>query len=589
MQPTQAAQALLYLKITSLRGQIRSRLKRLRQPKYLLGAVVAIGYLYLLFMRRGQYRAYSPMAEALTDDMLRIATVLGAFLLLVIVALSWVLPRSRAALAFSEAEIAFLFPGPLSRRTLIHYKLLSSQVALAFTALVLSLLSNRWSFLGGNALTHAIGWWIILATLNLHFTGSQFTITRLLDRGVAPWQRYLSALGVVMLVIMAVVYWGPAGMRLPSMEEAFNVRTFNNYLDATLSSGLLPWLLGVTELVIAPFLAEDATQFLLSLGPALLMLVLHYMWVLHSEVSFEEGSIAKARKRAAMLEALRSGNIHTGIRGIPLKAQRERFRLRPAGRPEVAILWKNLLLYPAYMRQRTAIVIALVIFAGCTFLVTSPQYLDWLALIEVLALVGAITLLLVGPLAARQDLRLDMLNVDILKTYPLRGSQIVLGEILAPLVVLSVLLWLLLLTLGLSWTPGGIAIPLQTRLGVALMFGLVAVPYFAIQLLVMNAMTLLFAAWVQSFSSRHEFGLDVLGQRILFVAAMLIATVIALLPAIIVAMVLFPIAQWLGGIVTAMLIAGLAVFAVLSVEAWLLVRWLGTRFERFDLSSELRV
>src|SRR6185295_13973761 len=83
----------------------------------------------------------------------------GALVLLVLALLAWCLPRERAALVFSEAEVAFLFPAPISRRGLIHFKLLRSQTAILFTTLILTLVTRRF---GGRSWTHAAGWWLIL-------------------------------------------------------------------------------------------------------------------------------------------------------------------------------------------------------------------------------------------------------------------------------------------------------------------------------------------------------------------------------------------------------------------------------------------
>ena len=43
--------ALLYLRLKSLETQVRSRTGRLRQPKYLVGAVATAAYLYYFFFR----------------------------------------------------------------------------------------------------------------------------------------------------------------------------------------------------------------------------------------------------------------------------------------------------------------------------------------------------------------------------------------------------------------------------------------------------------------------------------------------------------------------------------------------------------
>src|ERR1700690_667846 len=129
--------ALLYLQYHSIKNRTVMRIKRLKQPKYLMGAVVGGLYFYWYFFRtflvapsRGQHFALlaSPDNRALFES-------LGALVLLIPLLLAWILPNQLAALTFTEAEVAFLFPAPISRRTLIHFKLLRSQIAILFTTL----------------------------------------------------------------------------------------------------------------------------------------------------------------------------------------------------------------------------------------------------------------------------------------------------------------------------------------------------------------------------------------------------------------------------------------------------------------------
>ena len=44
--------ALLYLRLVSLRNLVVQRILRLRQPKYLVGTVVAVAYFYFILMHR---------------------------------------------------------------------------------------------------------------------------------------------------------------------------------------------------------------------------------------------------------------------------------------------------------------------------------------------------------------------------------------------------------------------------------------------------------------------------------------------------------------------------------------------------------
>jgi hypothetical protein len=399
--------------------------------------------------------------------------------------------------------------------------------------------------------------------------------------------RRLIVLGLMALVMAASAIWFRSNARAPEPEDLSSIEAMTYYLSTLLASGPLSWLLAVPRLVIAPFLAPDARAFAFTLGPALLVLAAHYAWVLRSEVAFEEASVAKAEKRAARLMAIRQGNWRANAE--TRKGQREPFRLTAAGRPEFAFLWKNLLSTHSFFTQRAALIAAAVIAAGCTWLAAYPMYRGAQTAVAGIAMMTAGFMLLLGPQMARQDLRSDLLNADILKTYPLRGWQIVLGELLAPLAIISVLLWLALLAAALSVPADGVEwLTLRVRAGIAVGLALLALPFCALQLLVQNAIAVLFPAWAQSVSNRGEHGLDVMGQRIIFLIGQALVAAIALLPAALGAFLLFFTTRWIAGTPAAAILALIAVLAILGAEVWLGVRWLGGRFERFDLSSELR-
>src|SRR5436309_10804714 len=118
--------ALLYLQYHTLKNRSVMRLKRLKQPKYLLGGIVGGLYFYFYFFRYffGVPGKRAGLASAAAPADLALYESLGALLLLALVLLAWLVPNKRAALAFTEAEVAFLFPAPISRRGLIHFKLL---------------------------------------------------------------------------------------------------------------------------------------------------------------------------------------------------------------------------------------------------------------------------------------------------------------------------------------------------------------------------------------------------------------------------------------------------------------------------------
>jgi hypothetical protein len=475
----------------------------------------------------------------------------------------------------------------VSRRTLIHFRWINTQLRILFTSLLLALVSAGWSFVPGNAGMRVVGFWLLLSTLDLHAVGSSFALTRLVDRGVTTLRRRLLTFGLATTAVAVALVGSWRALRPPAPGSLIDASAVADYVGSLLATEPLAWLLAPATWVIQPLLAHDLRSFLAALGPALIVYAAHYVWVLRSEASFEEASIAKAQKRGARLAAIRSGNFRIG--GGERKAQRAPFKLAGAGRPELAFLWKNLLASASYLqRPRAALIAAAVIFLGSTWLAR----LDLAPLafvITVLAAIGAGYTLVFGPMVARQDLRHDLPNADILKTYPLPGWQIVLGEILAPIAIVTVLIWLQVFTAVLNFhpPPGEVAVfTLGMRVAAGIGICLLTPFVCAILVLVMNAAVLLFPAWAPLGGARA--GIDVMGQRIFFAAGLFLAMAAALLPAALVAAAVFFLTLWMIGPVVA---AGLAVVAVLTVlgsEIAVAVFFLGKRFESFDLSAELK-
>lgn len=595
--------ALLYLRLTSFKNWVLARVRRLRQPKYLVGAVVGCAYFYFFFFRHfGESPAHKVRHAATTEalraidaanatlpvEWLPATTALGALALLVFSTFMWVIPAQRAALGFTEAEIAFLFPAPISRRALVHFRLLSAQFRSLVGAGVMMLFSNRWTIIGGNAATHAIGWWFIFSTLNLHFSGANFTLTRLADLGLGAWRRRVLVLAGIAVVFAATILRLPADTPLPALGSTVDLQPAADWLIRLTAIAPLSWLLLPFKLVLGPFLAVDATHFLHAIAPALAIVTLHYLWVVRTAVAFEDASVDYAQKRGARLAAWRSGQRHIGT--TPTKGRPGPFHLASTGYPELAFLWKNLLSTWQYFTVRTLLVCAAVIIAGCIWLNSQALWRGFLPSIGVIALIFGAYTLVVGPQFARQDLRSDLVHADILKTYPLAGWQIILGELLTPIAILTGVLWLVLLVIAFSVHPHDDSLMWLTpplRLTCALSLAAIAPALVTLQLLVPNAAALLFPGWFQTSRMRGG-GPEVIGQRMIFFFAQLLTMQLALLPALGMGALLIFILQWLIGPVAAVSIAALVVLVVLLGEVWCGLWWLGERFEKLDLSTELK-
>jgi hypothetical protein len=192
--------------------------------------------------------------------------------------------------------------------------------------------------------------------------------------------------------------------------------------------------------------------------------------------------------------------------------------------------------------------------------------------------------LLLGPQLLRLDFRHDLPLADLLKTFPLRGWQIALGEILAPVVVLAAFQWLLLVfgAALVFYLPGRqAALLLAVALGAAVLLPVLDV----LLLLIPNAAVLLFPSWIQTGKDSPR-GIEAIGQRLIFALGQLLVLALALLPAAIAFVGVFFLLKLALGYAAAVPFAALVAAIILAVEAGFGVMLLGRLFERFDVSEE---
>jgi ABC-2 type transport system permease protein len=202
------------------------------------------------------------------------------------------------------------------------------------------------------------------------------------------------------------------------------------------------------------------------------------------------------------------------------------------------------------------------------------------------AMLFGIQIFILGPMFARQDLRNDLENADVIKTWPLEGWQIVLGELLAPVLILTVIMWLCLLELflGIAFLPRKADwITPEFRFLAGSSLALVLPFLIAFQLFMANATVVLFPAWAKNSGLQYQ-GLEVAGQRLLFFAAQLVALLAVLLPALLFGLLVFIPAQWFLD-TYAMLPAAIVAAVVLAGELAWGINWLGERFDAYDLTA----
>ncbi len=517
------------------------------------------------------------MAGGLADP--RWLELVGALGLLGVVAWGWIFGVERRVLAFSPAEVTFLFSGPVSRRGLIQFKLLRTQLLILFNALLWTLILSRERF-GVSPWLRVISIWVLLTTVSFHRLGASFVRTSLSEHGRLGVRHRVVSLVVLGIMLIALT-WSIAEA-LPRLAGA-EARTLTGFLSVLGEAAAQPIPTALTypfRVMIRPLTAHNASEWLHALWPALALLVLHYVWVVRSDTAFEEAAAAVSLQQAQALSERRAG------RAAPLAPGRITptwFRLAPRGWPAGAILWKNLVAITRTQRVRNVAVVLGIGGVVVSALSFEPEgslagIAGWFAIIWA----GAMTV--IGPQWVRNDLRGDLLKLDLLRTYPVRGWSVVIAEVGASALVLTVIQLTLFVIGYLAFLGNRSMTMLLEERTLALLAAFVFLPGInLLGMIIQNGAALLYPAWVHLGSGRPA-GVEALGQNMLMMVVF-----VALLGATL----LLPVAVGGGAYLLlhgaingwAALPATGLVLAIIAFEAALLVEWLGRVFERTDPAS----
>jgi ABC-2 type transport system permease protein len=536
----------VFLTYRSMKNRFARRLARLREPRYLLPFVVSLLWFGSAIFRpfsRGGGRMLMFTTSMLPPDFIPAVTLLGGVVIFAWVAVLWIVPSKTAELVFSPAEIHFLFTAPLTRQQVLQYKLARAQIGILLGAFVSALIFGARLFtLGGWA--RVVAFWLFFAIGYLHGIGASFVRTDLMASGLSGVRRRLVTIGVVLAVVAAAVIgaresWSAianaaAALMGPGSHPTKANLALLTHALATAGSTGLPGIILWPFLVLPRLLFAQTTQeFLRMGGVGIVILAVHYWWVLRTDASFEEASVElsqrMADKKAARRDAARTGGILTK------KAKQFPWRLKPMGRPEVALVWKNLVNLTRVTPVRALIGIGGILFATMTWTIQHARaHANLWYIAAIIAGATAAFTCVVGPLFVRNDLREDLFRIDVLRTFPLAGRAILLAEILGSWVVLAGIQWLTMLFAGFAFfmsgaaTLGDVAAPWVLWGLASAVIVLPAVTLVAIAL--QNALVVLFPAWVQLGNSRAR-GFEASGQRILTLFGTTITMTLAALPA----------------------------------------------------------
>ena len=576
---TGPASALRYLWVRSASNRLKSQLKRVRNPRYALAMLVGLLYMYWILIynpRASSESGVNPFADLLSSNF---ALPLASALLLFALARWWLFKGDKSALAFSPAEVQFLFSAPISRRGLVHAKLLRSQVAILINIVIWTVL------LRGNAAS-AHGWqrgialWLVFSTLALHRLGAAIVRANALEHERAGQRRSLVPAVVFVLMLSAVAFGVISQWPAISAATQLGTKAVLNAVVNSLSQPLPSFALWPVRALLRPVFAQNVATWLQVLPFSALVFALHYLWVLRLDASFEEAALEATQTRAELVRNVRTAG---GVRKRNTKGKISRVpALSATGRPEIAITWKNIaaaMRGTAWRLQTILFTVMLAVFAVFTSLQSEKLAEVFLGLC---AAWGAM-LVLIGPAGMRFDLRQDLPRLAILKAYPISGAKIVAAEIAGVTILHSISIWILMVVpitlfvvnpslfddkLQLPFILGGIALAIPAIN--ALMFTL------------HNGAALLFPSWVRLGTERR--GFETMGQGLLTMLATSLAAAVALVFPVGLAVLIL----WLGSTAfgpASILVAAIFGAGLLFAELWPVIFWLGSVFEKTEVTD----
>ena len=219
-----AAGALIFFAARSLRNAATRRLRRLAEPRYLIGFAIGLAYVgFVLFSPRGAPRRGAAVPAGL--EFTGAAQLFAAAALLVAAALVWIFRGREASLTLTEGEAQFLFSAPLTRRAVVHFALLRSQLRVLWGALVALLFSRPGS--AGGFLRAVIGGWLLFSVVNLHLLGVGFTKAAWEERPAARRRGMKLLAGLLALAAIALVVTAGTAALLRAAEAVPSRRGFS--------------------------------------------------------------------------------------------------------------------------------------------------------------------------------------------------------------------------------------------------------------------------------------------------------------------------------------------------------------------------
>ena len=345
--------------------------------------------------------------------------------------LSVVLSSDERALAFSPAEIDFLFPAPFQRRTLLAYRIVVSLGVACVSAAFMTLVVGRH---GGSLLASFVS--LFLATELIYLITLIVGLFSSVIDETTSGRRHVSLIVGTALILVVFVTWDRQSFGLASGNSLR--RLARSPVVNVLSLPFRPFVNAFTSTAPWPELATWS-----AIGFAEVLTLIGILLMIDVD-SYETVTNANARD-LARLEGTRIRGRHRSSRMAAL---------RPAGVPWWGGIGPNFWRHGLFMLRQPARLLTVaslflvsmisiyVAIKGGRYTARGQEF--WLAASALI-----LHAILFGPTILGLDLRSDSEYIDELKSLPIPPLHIVLGELATPCVILILGQWFTLAILAL--------------------------------------------------------------------------------------------------------------------------------------------
>ena len=571
--------ASFYIAWCTAKNRVRVRLRRLREPRYLIGGIAGVAYFYFAIFARGQRAGRGrgrqqdrgfDFGPAFQSGGMSLAGLLALCFALV----PWVLPARSKLLEFSEAEREFLFPAPVSKRELLAHRIVRSQVGSIIASLFIGVFAAP--IAGVARLRLAFGFWILAVTINVYGAAVSLTRARFQSPNASVrrsgWLPIGILAGAVAVVASAIV------RQLLQQPPASAADVFVQIARVTST--------GLTRVVLWPFIAivsppfSGSAAFLPAFASALLVLGAVIAWMLLNDSMLDAVAGQGQSARADVDQLPTSSTARSTTIG---------WTLALTGRAELALFWKGVMeslraVNIKSWRMVPPLVGVLIGLVSASFGIAGGQRVRGpSAFITVFGCLAAGIATLFGPQMMRLDLRSDFAHLDLLKSWPMRAADVIRGEMAWPVTAVSGLVWFAIVVAALFSGAGLPQVPFVDRWAVAIAVVVAAPAMIAAQYTVHNAATVLFPAWVQIGTQRTR-GIDAMGQRLVLLAAVLVSLFLFAVPGAIGAGAMWLIFHRFVGVLVLIPMA-LVFAAIVLTEVLAVTELLGPAYEKIDVTS----